>query len=94
MTWLIRFVLFLVLFLLVRSLLGRLFRPRTQVRPNPSFRQDQMRAVGMETVKDPCCGTYVEKSLALPYSADGTTLYFCSDECRSRYQSEHGSRSS
>jgi YHS domain-containing protein len=91
MTWLLRFVLFLVLFLLVRSLLGRLFRPRAQVRTNPSFRQQPtMRAVGMETVKDPCCGTYVEKSLALPYAAGGTTLYFCSDECRSRYQAQHG----
>ncbi len=91
MSWLIRFLLFLVLFLVVRSLLGRLFRPRTPVRPGPSFRQQpRMRAVATETVKDPYCGIYVEKSLALPYVEGDTTLHFCSEECRSRYQAEHG----
>ena len=37
---------------------------------------------GLPLVRDPVCGTYVERSRALSIRAGGATHYFCSQECR------------
>ena len=37
---------------------------------------------GLPLVRDPVCGTYVERSRALSVRAGGATHYFCSQECR------------
>ena len=42
---------------------------------------------GRRLVKDPVCGTHMAEELALPFSADGETHYFCSQECRAKYES-------
>lgn len=93
MSWLIRFLLFVVLFLVLRSLVGRLFARRQESPREPAFRRRaEMRSVGTETVKDPVCGTYVEKSLAIPLeSVGGAIFHFCSEECKTKYLSEHPS---
>jgi YHS domain-containing protein len=36
--------------------------------------------------RDPCCGTFVAEEIAWPLVEAGRTLYFCSEQCRSRYQ--------
>jgi YHS domain-containing protein len=40
----------------------------------------------VKLVRDPVCGTFVAPGTALSLSAGGTTHYFCSDECRSKYR--------
>ncbi len=38
-----------------------------------------------ELKRDPVCGTYVDASSSLKTTAAGQTLYFCSEDCRSKY---------
>jgi YHS domain-containing protein len=38
-------------------------------------------------VKDPVCGMHMAEELALPLSANGETQFFCSQECRAKYES-------
>lgn len=89
MSWLFRFALIFALFVLLRSVLRRLFGLGGQPRRESTLgRQSPMRAVGSETVKDPVCGIYLEKSLSVPLDSGGSTLYFCSEECRDRFLAE------
>ncbi len=44
------------------------------------------RTPAVKLVRDPVCGTYVAPGNALTLTAKGTTHYFCSDQCRSRFQ--------
>ena len=37
--------------------------------------------------KDPICGMTVDKATALHAERDGKTFYFCSDQCRQKFQS-------
>jgi YHS domain-containing protein len=40
-------------------------------------------------VRDPVCGTVVEQSKApAKTSFDGETLYFCSNECKKKFEDE------
>ena len=40
----------------------------------------------VKLVRDPVCGTYVAPGTALPLTTGGSTHYFCSEECRSKYR--------
>jgi YHS domain-containing protein len=40
----------------------------------------------MKLARDPVCGTWVARKEALSASTRGTTHYFCSEECRAKYQ--------
>ena len=40
----------------------------------------------VKMVRDPVCGTFVVPGKALSLTTGPTTAYFCSEECRSRYQ--------
>jgi YHS domain-containing protein len=42
------------------------------------------RAVKLQ--RDPVCGTFVAPATALSLTSGHSTLYFCSDKCRSEYQ--------
>jgi YHS domain-containing protein len=44
------------------------------------------RAAPTKLVRDPVCGTHVAPRPALSVTADGTTHYFCSEECRGRFK--------
>lgn len=77
----IDFILPLLLLLIVRSILGNLFKrgrnvtaPR-QPEPSPS----------MELKKDPVCGTYVSPATGVSRSVQGHLIYFCSKECRDKF---------
>ena len=41
-------------------------------------------------VEDPTCKTLIPKQQALPLNNNGETLYFCSAECRDKYQANKG----
>jgi YHS domain-containing protein len=86
--WLIRFLVFFVLFYLVRSLISKFFgqggaRPNRP--PKQTKRPPEMRTIGHSAVKDLQCGMYVDKDLAIPAQSEGGTLYFCSERCRDQY---------
>ena len=48
--------------------------------------ENERGATPVKLVRDPVCGTYVAPSAALSLSAGGTTHYFCSEQCRSKYR--------
>jgi len=39
-----------------------------------------------EMKRDPICGTYLPESQAIKYKRNNTTYYFCSMECKQKYQ--------
>ena len=39
-----------------------------------------------EMKKDPVCGTYLPLSQAIKYQDNGDTFYFCSEECKLKFQ--------
>ncbi|MDH3454088.1 MAG: transcriptional regulator [Desulfuromonadales bacterium] len=41
---------------------------------------------GEEMIQDPECGTYVPRNDAVTAQHKGTTHYFCSTDCRDKYQ--------
>ena len=85
--FIIRVLLPLAVFLLLRSILRSVFQTgRDLVRseqqppqppPSPS--------AGGELKKDPVCGTYVSTSVGLTRKMKGETVYFCSKECRDKF---------
>ncbi len=52
---------------------------------------ETMRTSG-ELRKDPVCGTFVSTNTAYTRIVDGSTAYFCSQECRDRFRSERNSK--
>jgi len=45
-------------------------------------------AVTQKLVRDPVCGMHIAEGLALPLQQGSETLFFCSAECRDKYQSD------
>jgi YHS domain-containing protein len=82
------FVIPLLLFLFLRSLLRSVFagfrrsasRPSTAPPPPPPAR------AGGVLHKDPVCGTYVSSDSGIAQTVDGELVYFCSPECRDKYR--------
>jgi len=44
-------------------------------------------ASGKRLVRDPICGMHMAQEVGLPLIANGETQYFCSPECRAKYES-------
>jgi YHS domain-containing protein len=77
----IDFIFPLLLFLVVRSILGSLFkRGRDSV-----MQRGAQPAPSMELKKDPVCGTYVSPASGVSRSVQGHLIYFCSKECRDKF---------
>jgi YHS domain-containing protein len=77
----VEFVFPLLLFLLLRVLLGNFFKnmrtgvARRQVpQPPPSQPATELR-------KDPVCGAYVAAAVSVTRTINGRVTYFCSREC-------------
>jgi YHS domain-containing protein len=73
------FLIFLVIFRLLKSVIQAIVAPP---RPTQDARGGSPSA---ELKKDPVCGTYVAASASVTSVVGGQTIYFCSDECRSKY---------
>ena len=41
----------------------------------------------VKLVRDPVCGVFVSPASAIPARVRGETVYFCSDKCRSQWES-------
>ena len=52
-------------------------------------REDQQSSqggdMGDDMVKDPVCQTYIPKSIAVQKTLHGKNVYFCSEECASKF---------
>ena len=85
---LIRFVFWVLVVSWVIKLVGRWLGGTSQA-TTPGARStpaDGSVIRGKRLVKDPVCGMHLAEELALPMSANGETQYFCSQECRSKYE--------
>ncbi len=84
---LLRFLFFLLLLLVVRAIVARIFGNRRKASGNqPRGRWNRARAtVRGRMVKDPQCGIYVATDLAVRTRTKDTNLYFCSEECRDKF---------
>jgi len=75
------FILPLLLFLIVRSIIGGFFKRGSDIAT-----QRRSEAPGsMELKKDPVCGTYVSAATGVSRSVQGHLIYFCSKECRDKF---------
>jgi YHS domain-containing protein len=85
---LIRFVFWVLIVSWVIKLVGRLFSGASQPATPAGYpaTADDPAVPGKRLVKDPVCGMHLAEELALPMSANGETQYFCSQECRSKYE--------
>jgi YHS domain-containing protein len=75
----------LLLFLLLRAVLRSLFASRGVSRSN-SEPERRAPAQAGELKKDPVCGTYVSTATGLTRMVDGKPVYFCSEQCRDKYR--------
>jgi YHS domain-containing protein len=78
----VRILVPLLLFLLIRAALRSIFSSGNTAKVRPD--RNKVPAGG-ELRKDPVCGTYVSVVTGLSQKSNGKTLYFCSEECRKKY---------
>ena len=84
---LIRMLVFLLLLLVVRALIARLFgtgRKATRRRARGGSSRARATVRG-RMVKCPQCGIYVATDLAVRIRKKNADLYFCSEECRDKF---------
>lgn len=80
----VEFVFPILLFLVIRSLLGNFFsRYRNPSRSRPPAAP--VVQAGGELKKDPVCGTYVSTSASFTRTVNGQVVHFCSKACGDRY---------
>jgi YHS domain-containing protein len=81
---LLRILLPLILFLILRSVIRALFASSGA----PAKRESDTPPVpaGGELKKDPVCGTYVSALASVSQKVGGEMVYFCSDDCKRRYR--------
>jgi YHS domain-containing protein len=83
--FIIRFVLPLILFLIVRSVLKSLWTQAKSPAPRPQDDPSDFRAGG-ELKQDPVCGTYVAVNASVTKVVNGKPVHFCSTACRDKYR--------
>jgi YHS domain-containing protein len=90
----LEFLALLMFFAVARSVIaavGRMFLGGLQSPPPPSgqARQTSAREAVMQSAgelrKDPVCGTFVPIATSLKRVVNGEAVYFCSPDCRDRY---------
>jgi len=83
---LFRFLIWVLLFVLVRSLFRSIVAGfRSAVVPPSSSSRTSVVQAGGELKKDPVCGTYVSPAVSLTRTVKGEMFYYCSPECRDRH---------
>lgn len=93
----IRFLLLSILLTMLYRALSRLWTGivrgmQGQAGAGPQFRPDAARPRGVHMARDPICGTFVVPETAVAASGpNGNRLYFCSTDCRDKYQARPAS---
>ncbi|MBO6002372.1 MAG: transcriptional regulator [Desulfovibrio sp.] len=75
----------LAIFAIVCYVLYRLFMNDRKKQDEKKAAERERKIQSDEMVKDPVCGTYVDKSSAISVRSGDQVLYFCSYECRQKY---------
>jgi YHS domain-containing protein len=83
---LIRLLFWVLMVSWVIRLIGSFFGGGRQTPARGTAARDDSATRGKRLVKDPVCGMHLAEELALPMSANGETHYFCSQECRAKYE--------
>ena len=87
MTYILRFLLFLIVFFFLKKLFSTIFSsgrqqrqnvPRDSAGNNPLVKRDQVE-------KDPVCGMFVAREAAVMLKTGDGDRYFCSEECREKF---------
>jgi uncharacterized protein len=87
MGWLLRLVLLLLLASMLLRAGYRLLEGVIEGATGPrSRRRGGVPSKGTQMVRDPVCGTFVVQSRALTAVRGGQAAWFCSEECRRRWQ--------
>jgi YHS domain-containing protein len=81
----VEFVFPVLLFLVLRSLIGNFSQAQRQPRSVPRQAPQPQVTPGGELKKDPVCGTYVSIASAITRNSNGQVLYFCSKDCANKY---------
>ncbi len=76
----------LFLFLVLRSVIRTLFASTPAAPAKRSPDPPPVASAGGELKKDPVCGTYVSATTGVRQKVGGEVVYFCSDECRSKFR--------
>jgi uncharacterized protein len=76
----------LLLWLIVGFLVYTVFQAVKQALLKPPGPPAENTPRGEEMVKDPECGIYVPCNDAIKAHSKGSTHYFCSTDCRDKYQ--------
>jgi len=72
-------------YILYRLLFGKNFASTSAAPPQSAHHNQQADDV---LVEDPVCHLYIPQQGADSLTVKGTTYYFCSQECRKKFQSE------
>ena len=87
-----RIILILVLVMIVYFTVKSMFKapkaPAPKMRKSPSKEPDL--SDGSDMQKDPVCGTYVDPGEAVKMKTQGNTYFFCSEECREKFEKKGG----
>jgi len=62
-----------------KGVIPRLFKSKKKQRYQSPKAIEEMK-------KDPVCGTYLPENQAIKYRRNNTTYYFCSEECKQKFQ--------
>ena len=91
LVWLFRVVIITILInMVLRVLFSRPARSATAGGPRRGPAQMPAREGGT-LVRDPHCGTYIPRTVALPGGSGANAEYFCSETCRSAWTAAHPS---
>jgi YHS domain-containing protein len=82
----LRFVLPLIVFLILRSILKSVWGNLTSSVAHKPDRGGDGFQPGGELKRDPVCGTYVAANASITRNIGGETLHFCSQACRDKYR--------
>ncbi|MBZ5592728.1 MAG: hypothetical protein LAP39_10865 [Acidobacteriia bacterium] len=87
---LLRFLVLLVIFAIIRYLFVAVSKMISQVVNPQASRQEQNQAsrspVGGELKQDPVCGTFVPVATSVKKTINGELVHFCSVACRDKFK--------
>jgi YHS domain-containing protein len=80
--WIVRILVALIILRLVMRFIGSVIAGASGAAKQPPGRAKQQERLGGTLVRDPHCGTYIPQDGALSSGSGGSTVFFCSTNCR------------
>ena len=81
----LRYILLALLFILVARAIWRVIGGIIEAARSPQPGRRSANTQAVKLVRDPVCGTYVPPRAALSLTSAGNTHYFCSEECKAKF---------